>query len=129
MAIRKDIEDDFGILKMRFNCLKQFCWLHLQRGIDNCFVTWSILHNMLLKNNGYFLEPDLTPHPARSTMILPKVLANMTLDGLWRRGNDDTHDPVMALEKLRQNLQDGVRLAKKWKSAMVGLMNQYQFDS
>ena len=83
---------------------------------------------MLCKNNGY-LEPDLAPYPAGLTKILQKVFASVNLNGLWCRGDDDTHDPVMALEKLRQNLQDGVRLAKKWKSAMVGLMNQYQFDS
>ena len=51
----------------------------------------------------------------------------MTLDGLWRRGDDDTHDPVMELEELRQNPQDKARLAKKWKSVMEGLMNHYHF--
>ncbi len=51
-SVQKDIEDVFGILKMRFNCLKQFSRLHLRRDIDNCFVTCCILHNMFPKNNG-----------------------------------------------------------------------------
>ena len=127
-SVRKDIEDVFGILKMHFNCLKQFSRLHSQRDIDNCFVTCCILHNMLLKNNGY-LEPDLAPHPAGLTKILRKVFASVTLDGLWRRGDDDTHDPVTELEEMRQNPQDKARLAKKWKSVMEGLMNHYHFGS
>ena len=57
------------------------------------------------------------------------MFASVTLDGLWRRGDDDTHDPVMELEELRQNPQDKARLAKKWKSVMEGLMNHYHFGS
>jgi hypothetical protein len=33
----------------------------------------------------------------------------------------------MELKELRRNPQDKARLAKKWKSVMVGLMNNYQF--
>ena len=81
---------------------------------------------MLCKNNGY-LEPDLAPYPAGLTKILQKVFASVNLNGLWCRGDNDTHDPVTELEVMRQNPQDKARLAKTSKPVMKGLMNHYQF--
>ena len=83
---------------------------------------------MLLKNNGY-LEPDLAPQPAGLTKVLRKMFENVTLEGLWHRGDDNTHDPLMEFEELRQNPQDKALLAQKWKVVMEGLMNHYQFAS
>lgn len=127
-SVRKDIEGVFGILKTRFTCLKHFSRLHSQRDINNCFVTCCSLHNMLLKHNGY-LEPDLAPYPSGLTKVLRKMFANVTLDGLWRRVDDDTDDPEMELEELRQSPRDKALLVQRWKLVMEGLMNHYQYGS
>ncbi len=88
-SIRKDIEGVFGHLKRRFLFLKHFNRMHCQSDIDNAFVTCCMLHNMLLKENGY-LDPDLKDHPAGLTKVLRKIFALVPIDGLWGRVNDDT---------------------------------------
>jgi hypothetical protein len=80
-SVRKDIEGVFGILKQRFHFLKQFNRMHSHKEIDNSFVTCCILHNMLLKENGY-LEPELELLPSGLTKVLRKMFAKVALDGL-----------------------------------------------
>ena len=60
--VRKDVECCFGSLKKRFKCLKAWSELHSLGYIDNQFVVCCMIHNMLLKYNGYEdedYEPDV----------------------------------------------------------------------
>ena len=50
-------------MKKRFRFLKNFNNLFHQSDIDNAFVTCCMLHNMLLKYDGW-LAPDLAQYPA-----------------------------------------------------------------
>ena len=52
-SVRKDVEDLFGILKMRFRILKHAVELHNQDQIDNVFFTCCILHNILHHYDGF----------------------------------------------------------------------------
>ena len=52
-SVRKDVECTFGILKGRFRCLKLPIYYGDKECIDNMFFTCCILHNMLLKVDGY----------------------------------------------------------------------------
>jgi Plant transposon protein len=127
-SVRKDIEGVFGHLKSRYSFLKNFNRMHNQVDIDNAFVTCCILHNMLLKENG-FLAVDLPLHPAGRTKALRKMFGNVSLEGMWNRYDDDTPDEAMALEEQRVCPLEKAELAAKWKSVMEGLMNHYQFAS
>lgn len=125
-SVRKDIEGVFGILKSRFAILKHFNRMHHQRDVDNVFVTCCILHNMLLKDNGY-LAVDLPLYPHGLTKVLRKMFANVSLDGVWNRGDDDTPDEQMEIEERRQCPLEKTELAHRWTKVMEGLMNHYQF--
>lgn len=60
-SIRKDVECLFGILKKRFKCLKAWTELRKLTYIEHEFVMCCILHNMLLKHDGYLdgsYDPD-----------------------------------------------------------------------
>ena len=61
-AARKDIECTFGSLKQRFKWLKTWNSLSKKEDIDNVFVTCCILHNILLRVDGY-LDPELAEKP------------------------------------------------------------------
>ena len=125
-SVRKDIEGVFGILKQRFHFLKQFNRMHRQKDIDNAFVTCCIIHNMMLKDNGY-LDPELELLPSGLTKVLRKMFANVALDGLWQRGDDDTPDAEMDIVEQRQCPVEKNLLAVKWKTVMEGLLNHYQY--
>ena len=56
-SVRKDIEGVFGILKKRFAFLKVFNRMHSQKQVDCAFVTCCIIHNILLRDDGFL---DLT---------------------------------------------------------------------
>ena len=58
-SVRKDFEGVFGILKAQFQFLKRFASLRHQRDIDNAFVLCCILHNILLEDYGYLVDPTL----------------------------------------------------------------------
>ena len=101
-SVRKDIEGVFGILKVRFRFLKNFNNLHRQQSVDDCFVTCCMLHNMLLKSDGY-LEETLTPFPGGVEERLARKFGNSWngQDGFWNRQNDDTVDQQMEDENRR----------------------------
>jgi hypothetical protein len=73
--VRKDIEGVFGILKIRFRFLKNFNCLCHQSSIDDAFTTCCILHNMLLRSDGY-LDNDLAPFPGGLEERLAKRFGN-----------------------------------------------------
>jgi hypothetical protein len=75
-----------------------------------------MLHNMLLKENGYL----------ELTKVLRKNFALVPIDGLWGLVNDDTPDEAMELEELCQCPIEKAELAAKWKSVMEGLMKHYE---
>jgi hypothetical protein len=52
-SIRKDVECFFGILKIRFRFIDGKIEIHLFEDIDNVMYTCCILHNMLLKHDGF----------------------------------------------------------------------------
>jgi len=67
-ATRKDIECVFGILKQRFELLKNWTKVRKQAHIDHAFVTCCIIHNMFLAYDGY-LEPDKDIAPVGVAMV------------------------------------------------------------
>ena len=99
-SVRKDIEGVFGILKKRFRFLKNFNNLFHQSDIDNAFVTCCMLHNMLLKYDGW-LAPDLAQCPGGVEATLFKKFGNIyanpwnTTAGVWNRVEDDTIDEAL----------------------------------
>ena len=54
------------------------------------------------------------------------MFANVALDGLWRRVDDDTPDAEMENVERRQCPVEKTLLAAKWKTVMEGLLNHYQ---
>ena len=125
-SVRKDIEGVFGILKARFAILKHFNNMHHQCDVDNVFVTCCILHNMLLTDNGY-LAVDLPLYPLGLTKVLHKMFANVSLNGVWNRGDDDTPDEQMEIEERQQCPIEKTELVHRCTKVMEGLMNHYQF--
>ncbi len=105
-SVRKDIEGVFGILKVRFRFLKNFNNLRSQSSIDDAFTTCCMLHNMLLRSDGY-LDDNLTPYPGGLEERLAKRFGRNRwngLEGLWIRDNDveehETNDDHTALPPL-----------------------------
>ena len=91
-SVRKDIECVFGILKARFKFLKHFNSMHKQRDIDAAFMTCCMLHNMMLRVDGY-LDENLSPYPGGLEQSLRKKFWDHRwngLHGMWTRGDDDT---------------------------------------
>ena len=81
-SVRKYIEGVFGILKRRFKFLKNFNNLHNQGAIDNAFVCCAMLHNMMLKADGY-LDENLPPFSGGVEERLPKSLETL-LGTVWK---------------------------------------------
>ena len=52
-SVRKDVECSFGILKKRFQLLKNAIYWHKKTDIDNAVFSCVILHNMLHEFDGY----------------------------------------------------------------------------
>jgi hypothetical protein len=52
-SVRKDVECSFGILKKRFQFLKNAITWHRKSDIDNAVFSCVILHNMLHEFDGY----------------------------------------------------------------------------
>ncbi len=80
-----------GILKIRFRFLKNFNCLRHQSSIDDAFTTCCILHNMLLRSDGY-LDNDLATFPGGLEERLAKRFGNNRwngLEGLWIRDEDE----------------------------------------
>jgi hypothetical protein len=93
-SVRKDIEGVFGILKVRFRFLKNFNNLRHQSSIDDAFTTCCILHNMMLRRDGY-LDDNLAPFPGGLEERLAKRFGTNRwngLEGLWIRDEDDDED-------------------------------------
>ena len=61
-SVRKDVECSFGILKKRFQFLKNAITWHRKSDIDNAVFSCVILHNMLHEFDGYDIrwEAELT---------------------------------------------------------------------
>ena len=107
-SVRKDTEGVFGILKIRFRFLKNFNCLRHQSSIDDAFTTCCILHNMLLRSDGY-LDNDLAPFPGGLEERLAKRFGSNRwngLEGLWIRDKDeiDKDDDVRG----HRNATDGL---------------------
>jgi hypothetical protein len=79
-SVRKDIEGVFGILKIRFRFLKNFNCLRHQSSIDDAFTTCCILHNMLLRSDGY-VDNDLAPFSGGLEERLAKRFGNNRWNG------------------------------------------------
>lgn len=93
-SVRKDIEGVFGILKVRFRFLKTFNLLSRQDSIDNAFVTCCILHNIMLRHDGYLAE-DLTPYPGGLEEALAKQHGGLRwngTEGMWVRDGSDQNE-------------------------------------
>ena len=57
--VRKDVEATFGSLKKRFKCLKAWSEKRRLSTLEDEFVACCILHNILLKHDGYLDESYL----------------------------------------------------------------------
>lgn len=80
-SVRKDVECCFGALKKRFKCLKVWSELHSLGDIDNQFVVCCMLHNILLKYDGYEdedYEPDVHRRGKPQGTFLPAYDATET---------------------------------------------------
>jgi hypothetical protein len=127
-SVRKDIEGVFGILKKRFLLLKNFNSLSSPKDIDSAFVTCCILHNMLLKEDG-FLDSNLPDLPLgrRARLRIP-AQEDPRGEGMWLRPHDDTHDALYEEEERRcGRCKDTTVLTAMWRERTEALMNHYQF--
>ena len=96
-SVRKDIEGVFGILKVRFRFLKNFNNLSRQSSIDDAFTTCCMLHNMMLRSDGY-LDEDLPLYPGGLEERLAKRFGSNRwngLEGLWIRNEDENEQPEL----------------------------------
>ena len=129
-SVRKDIECVFGILKKRFAFLKVFNRMHSQKLIDCAFVTCCIIHNILLRNDG-FLDLDLPDLPNGVRARLKRNHNDDRGDGMWIRGcSDDTplDDPAVTTTTAREyGNVEVTRLAKAWKQRTEAIINHYHF--
>lgn len=83
-SIRKDVECTFGILKKRFNILKNTMNYHSKEKIDNIVFTCSILHNMILHFDNYdekwldlLLEDTITNSTNANVNFIQNLLSNI----------------------------------------------------
>jgi Plant transposon protein len=133
-SVRKDIEGVFGILKKRFAFLKVFNRMHTQKQIDCAFVTCCIIHNILLKEDG-FLEPDLPDFPnGVRARLRHRSGGDGRGDGMWTRGGlDNTPEEDGFEDNQRQTrmreygVSEVNRLAKMWKQRTDAITNHYQY--
>ena len=96
-SVRKDIEGVFGTLKVRFRFLKNFNNLSRQSSIDDAFTTCCMLHNMMLRSDGY-LDEDLPLYPGGLEERLAKRFGRNRwngLEGLWIRDGDNNEQPEL----------------------------------
>ena len=91
-SVRKDVECTFGILKVRFRFLRNAVSYHNASTMENAFKTAAILHNMLLRFDGYdtfeweHVDPEaeddeddveqLQEHRNNNEPLLPHLPAN-----------------------------------------------------
>jgi hypothetical protein len=134
-SVRKDIENVFGILKVRFKFLKNFNSLHEQRDINAAFVTCCMLHNMMLRVDGY-LDEHLLPYPGGLEESLHKKFWDHHwngLHGMWTRGDDDT--PIengVGTNDIFANVTPFASekyLESKWKQVTEALIDHHQFGA
>jgi hypothetical protein len=138
-SVRKDIEGCFGILKKRFAFLKVFNRMHNQMSIDHAFVTCCILHNILLRHDG-FLDLDLPdlPNGVRERLKGRQRgegddLVDGRGDGMWTRGSmeDDTPNDIATTIPAGAQREYGTvevnRLAKAWKQRTEAIVNHYHY--
>jgi hypothetical protein len=121
----------FGILKRRFRFFKNFINLRCQKSVDYCFVTCCILHNMLLKADGY-LEENLTPFPGGLEKRLARKFRKQLewIDGFWNRQNDDTVDKEMDADNRRQTTTlTKHELAVKRAADIAALVDHHQYGT
>jgi hypothetical protein len=128
-SVRKDIEGCFGILKKRFAFLKVFNRMHSQMSIDHAFVTCCIIHNILLRDDG-FLDLDLPdlPNGVRARLKRREKEGNDRGDGMWTRGNcmDEDGDTTLGDVAAREyGTLEVNRLAKAWKQRTEAIINHY----
>jgi hypothetical protein len=126
-SVRKDIEDVFGILKIRFAFLKSFTNLRQQKHIDCAFVTCCILHNILFEHDGY-LDTNLPDYPGGLAAALKMKFDRSEKTTFWSRGVDDTPDLEEEEAERRRPIQKSTRLAQEWQTVMQALMNHYRFN-
>ena len=134
-SVRKDIENVFGILKVRFKFLKNFNSLHKQRDINAAFVTCCMLHNMMLRVDGY-LDEHLSPYPGGLEESLHKKFWDHRwngLHGMWTRGDDDT--PIengVGTNDIFANVTpfaSAKYLESKWTQVTEALIDHHQFGA
>ena len=129
-SVRKDIEGVFGILKRRFKFLKAFNQLHKQSTIDDAFVTCCMIHNMLLREDGW-LDSSL-PHFRKGLKShLNKRFLDPRGDALWNRGYDTTPDDEEMINEdaafcrrqaRRSSQHTPTELAKRWQKVLEALV-------
>jgi len=90
-SVRKDVEDLFGILKMRFRILRNGVELHNQEQIDYCFFTVCILNNLLLTYDGYDKRWDDVDWKTHD----PDANHDSTFDGQMRKVDRRARDRVV----------------------------------
>ena len=112
------------MMKKRFAFLKVFNHMNRQQHIDNSFVTCCILHNILLKEDGY-LSSDLPNYPSGVKARLNKIANDPWGVGLWiyDECNDDTFEAALAD---RVNSPD---MERQWLACTQALMNHFQSDN
>ena len=139
-SVRKDIEGVFGILKVRFRFLKTFNLLRRQDSIDNAFVTCCILHNILLRHDGYLAE-DLTPYPGGLEEALAKQFGGIRwngTEGMWVRDGSDQQEAAAATYDNQPPLvptpfprvhseAETRRLKAQWERVVYALVDHHEY--
>ena len=137
-SVRKDIEGVFGILNVRFRFLKTFNLLLRQDSVDNAFVTCCILHNIMLRHDGYLAE-NLTPYPGGLEEALAKQHGGIRwngTEGMWvRDGSDqneaatyDNQPPLVPTPfPLVHTAAETRRLGVQWERVMNALVDHHEY--
>jgi hypothetical protein len=107
--------------------LKHFNSLSSPKDIDCAFVTCCILHNILLKEDG-FLDPNLPDLPLGRRARLKIPQEDPRGEGMWLRPHDDTYDAIFEEEERRYGrCNEATALTAMWRERTEALMNHYQY--
>ncbi len=134
-SVRKDIENVFRILKVRFKFLKTFNSLHEPRDI-NAASFRDMLHAAQHDAPRRWIPRRLSPYPGGLEESLHKKIWNHRCNGIrgmWTRGDDDT--PIgngVGTNDVFANVTpfaSAKYLESKWKQVTEALIDHHKFGA
>ena len=120
-AVRKDVECTFGSMKSKFRSLKGWLSFKYIHEIQSHFVFCCIIHNIMLKANGYLDVDDYeTPGGVMEKVKKTFKRYNSDCDGCFMRAN------VLPNRSSTPSVIDGYDQSEEWKRRVLAIA-KHQF--